>query len=208
MARLIAGLAYPDLALPDEPVAPASARLAILARTFLAAALALYIGFAMDLRAPLLALATAYITSQPLSGRPGRKRSIASWARWSARLAAVAMVPNLVNAPVLLSLAFTVWVGFCLYFALRDRTPRSYLFMLAGYTAAIIGFPSVAAPGHHLRRRAGPGRGIHPGHPLRDGGVIRDLPCPGRSRVGDARLGMDWQCPPLGAGGIVRRPRD
>jgi uncharacterized membrane protein YccC len=38
-------------------------------------------------------------------------------------------------------------VGFCLYIALLERTPRSYVFMLAGYTAALIGFPAVTTPG-------------------------------------------------------------
>jgi uncharacterized membrane protein YccC len=40
-----------------------------------------------------------------------------------------------------------LWIGLCLYLSLLDRSPRAYLFMLAGYTAGIIGFPSVAAPG-------------------------------------------------------------
>ena len=55
-------------------------------------------------------------------------------------------MPPLVDAPVLLSLALALWVGLCLYLSLLDRTPRAYTFMLAGYTAAIIGFPSVADP--------------------------------------------------------------
>jgi uncharacterized membrane protein YccC len=40
----------------------------------------------------------------------------------------------------LLSLALACWVGLCLYVSLLDRTPRSYVFMLAGYTAGLIGF--------------------------------------------------------------------
>jgi uncharacterized membrane protein YccC len=38
-------------------------------------------------------------------------------------------------------------VTLCLFVALHDRTPRSYMFVLSGYTAALIGFPSVLAPG-------------------------------------------------------------
>lgn len=59
----------------------------------------------------------------------------------------VAMVPNLINAPELLCLAIALWVGLCLYLSLLDGTPRSYVFMLAGYTVALIGFPSVSEPG-------------------------------------------------------------
>jgi uncharacterized membrane protein YccC len=60
----------------------------------------------------------------------------------------VALVPNLVDAPVLLCLGMAIWIGLCLYISLLDRTPRAYMFMLAGYTAGIIGFPSVTTPGH------------------------------------------------------------
>src|SRR6202012_2883864 len=35
----------------------------------------------------------------------------------------------------------------CLYLSLLDRQPRSYGFMLSGYTAALIGFPAVSEPG-------------------------------------------------------------
>jgi uncharacterized membrane protein YccC len=56
------------------------------------------------------------------------------------------LVPNLVNAPELLSLAIALWVGTCLYLALIDGTPRSYVFMLAGYTVALLGFPIVSMP--------------------------------------------------------------
>ena len=59
----------------------------------------------------------------------------------------VALVPNLINAPELLCLAIALWVGLCLYLSLLDGTPRSYVFMLAGYTVALIGFPSVSEPG-------------------------------------------------------------
>ena len=46
----------------------------------------------------------------------------------------------------MLSLAIALWVGICLYLALIDGTPRSYVFMLAGYTVALLGFPVVSAP--------------------------------------------------------------
>ena len=60
--------------------------------------------------------------------------------------ATIVLVPNLVNAPELLSLAIALWVGVCLYLSLIDGTPRSYAFMLAGYTVALLAFPIVSAP--------------------------------------------------------------
>ena len=36
--------------------------------------------------------------------------------------------------------------GFVLYLSLIDGTPRSYVFMLAGYTVALLGFPVLSMP--------------------------------------------------------------
>ncbi len=115
--------------------------------SFAASMLALYIGFALGLPRPYWAMTTAYIVSQPLAGAVRSKALYRVLGTILGALAAVALVPNLVNAPWLLSLALALWVGGCLTISLLDRTPRSYLLMLAGYTAAIIGFPAVSQPG-------------------------------------------------------------
>lgn len=117
------------------------------ANSFAAAMLALYIGFALGLPRPYWAMTTAYIVSQPLAGAVRSKALYRVLGTVLGAAAAVALVPNLVNAPVLLCLALALWVGGCLTISLLDRTPRSYLLMLSGYTAAIIGFPSVNQPG-------------------------------------------------------------
>jgi uncharacterized membrane protein YccC len=116
------------------------------ANSFAAAFLALFIAFSIGLPQPYWAMTTAYIVSQPLSGAVRSKAIYRVLGTMLGGAAAVAMVPNLVNAPVLLSLALALWVGGCLAVSLLDRTPRSYVLMLAGYTAAIIGFPSVGRP--------------------------------------------------------------
>ena len=115
-------------------------------KTFIAGMSALLIGFAMDLPRPYWALATVYITSQPLAGATRSKALFRVIGTLLGACASVALVPNLVNAPELLSLAIALWVGLCLYVSLLDRTPRSYMFMLAGYTCALIAFPSVSEP--------------------------------------------------------------
>jgi hypothetical protein len=61
--------------------------------------------------------------------------------------ATIALIPNLVDAPELLSLAIALWVGVCLYLSLIDGTPRGYVFMLSGYTVALLGFPVLSMPG-------------------------------------------------------------
>jgi uncharacterized membrane protein YccC len=113
---------------------------------FIAAMLALFISFSIGLERPFWAMTTVYITSQPLSGAVRSKAVFRLIGTIVGGAATVAIVPVLSNAPVLLSLALALWVAGCQFISLLDRTPRSYLFMLAGYTAALIGFPSVAHP--------------------------------------------------------------
>lgn len=116
-------------------------------RCFAAAVLAMYIAFAFDMPRPYWAMASVYIASQPLSGATRSKALFRLLGTLLGATAAVVLVPNLVDAPVLLSLALALWLGLCLFLSLLDRTPRSYVFLLAGYTAAIIGYPSVTTPG-------------------------------------------------------------
>ena len=116
------------------------------AKTFASAILALYIALAMELDRPYWALLTVYIVAQPLTGAMRSKSVYRFIGTALGAVAAIALVPNLVAAPILLTTALALWVGICIYFALLDRTPRSYIFLLAGYTAAIIGFPCVDTP--------------------------------------------------------------
>ncbi|MET0706757.1 MAG: FUSC family protein, partial [Tardiphaga sp.] len=115
-------------------------------KTFAAAVMALLIALAMDLPRPYWALATVYIASQPLAGATRSKAFFRVAGTLIGAAASVAIVPNFVNSPELCSLAMALWVGLCLYVSQLDRTPRGYMFMLAGYTAALIGFPSVTEP--------------------------------------------------------------
>ncbi|CAB3799868.1 p-hydroxybenzoic acid efflux pump subunit AaeB [Pararobbsia alpina] len=110
--------------------------------------LALYLGFSIGLPRPYWALATVYIIAHPLSGAVRSKavyRAIGTLLGAGAAVA-VAAIPSVVDSPIWLSLALAIWSGLCLFISLLDRTPRAYIFMLAGYTTAIIGFPCVLAP--------------------------------------------------------------
>ena len=113
---------------------------------FAAAMLALLIGFSVGLQAPYWAMTTAYIVSHPLAGATRSKAAYRVFGTIIGAAAAVALVPALVNSPLLLSLALAAWVGACLTVSLLDRSPRAYVLMLAGYTAAIIAFPCVDRP--------------------------------------------------------------
>lgn len=111
--------------------------------TCLAALLALYIAFAVGLGRPFWAMLTVYIVSQPLSGAVRSKAIYRLLGTAIGGAMTVLLVPAFVDEPAMLSLVLALWIGLCLFISLLDRTPRSYLFMLAGYTTALIGFPSV-----------------------------------------------------------------
>src|ERR1700756_2912398 len=130
----------------EEPFLVRHADLIFALKTFAASMLALVIALAMDLPRPYWAMATVYITSQPLAGATSSKAFFRVMGTLVGATVTVAMVPNLIDAPELLCLAIALWVGLCLYLSLLDGTPRSYVFMLAGYTVALIGFPSVSEP--------------------------------------------------------------
>ncbi|MFC3460451.1 FUSC family protein [Massilia haematophila] len=116
-------------------------------KSFAAAMLALYIAMRIGLPRPFWALMTAYIVSAPFAGPTRSKAMYRFGGTFLGAFATVIMVPAFANSPELLSLALALWVGGCLYVSLLDRTPRSYVLMLAGYTAGLIAFPAVDNPG-------------------------------------------------------------
>ncbi len=115
-------------------------------KCFIASMLALYVSLAAGLPRPFWAMMTAYIVASPFSGAVRSKALFRVCGTLIGSTATIFMVPRMANAPELLSLALACWVGLCLYISLLDRTPRSYVFMLAGYTAGLIGFPAVSDP--------------------------------------------------------------
>jgi uncharacterized membrane protein YccC len=116
-------------------------------RTFAAAMLALSIALWLDMPRPYWAMTSVYITSNPLTGATWSKAVYRMLGTLIGAAGTIVLVPNLVNAPELLCLAIALWVGVFLYFSLIDGTPRAYVFMLSGYTVALLGFPILSAPG-------------------------------------------------------------
>jgi uncharacterized membrane protein YccC len=122
------------------------AALAFSLRKFAAAMLAFAIALRLDMPRPYWAMASVYITSSQLTGATWSKAVYRMLGTLIGAAGAIVLVPNLVNVPELLSLAIALWVGICLYLSLIDGTPRGYLFMLAGYTVALLGFPVLSMP--------------------------------------------------------------
>jgi len=116
-------------------------------KSFAAAMLSVYLSLRIGLPRPFWAMMTAYIVAQPFAGPTRSKGLYRAGGTILGATAVTILVPRLVNSPELLSLALALWIASCLYFSLLDRTPRSYMLMLAGYTAGLIGFPAVSNPG-------------------------------------------------------------
>lgn len=115
-------------------------------KSFAAAMLALFVASAAGLPRPFWAVLTTYVVAQPLAGTVRSKVFFRFCGTLVGSIATVVLVPTLSNAPELLVVALALWVGLCLYLSLQNRGPGSYVFMLAGYTAALIGFPAVEVP--------------------------------------------------------------
>jgi uncharacterized membrane protein YccC len=115
-------------------------------KSFFAAVLAVYLSSRFGLSRPFWAMMTAYIVAHPLASHVRSKALYRFVGTLLGCAATVVLVPSLSGSPELLSLALALWVGLCLYVSLLDRSARSYVFMLAGYSAALIGFPLVEAP--------------------------------------------------------------
>jgi len=107
---------------------------------------ALYVAFAANLERPYWAMFSVFVIAKPISGAVRSKATYRLTGTLVGAAMAVFLVPPLVQAPALLCLAASIWVGLCVYCSVLDRTPRSYAFMLAGYTVAIVGFSVVNTP--------------------------------------------------------------
>lgn len=116
-------------------------------KSYAAGMLAIYLALSIGLERPYWAFLTAYIVAQPLAGAVLSKALFRVIGTVVGAGAAVLMVPALINAPELLVLAISGWLALCVFVSLLDRTPRSYMFVLAGYSAVLIVLPSVDAPG-------------------------------------------------------------
>lgn len=116
-------------------------------KTFAAAMLALYLGLYFELPRPYWAMASVYIVSNPFVGATRSKALYRALGTALGAGAAILLVPPFVEMPYVFSLIVALWTGTLLYLAISDRTARSYVFMLAGYTMPLVALPTVTDPG-------------------------------------------------------------
>jgi uncharacterized membrane protein YccC len=115
-------------------------------KVLLAAFLTLWLAMRLELPQPRTAMITVFIVMQPQSGQVFAK----SFYRFLGTLAGSAMMVTLIalfaqNTELFLG-SLAIWVGICTAGATRCRNFRAYGFVLAGYTAAMVGLPALAHP--------------------------------------------------------------
>jgi len=115
-------------------------------KTFIAAMIALYLALYFQLPRPYWAMASVYVVSNPFVGATRSKALYRALGTMLGASAAVFFVPPLVGMPLVLCLVVALWTGTLLLLSLTDRTARSYVFLLAGYTLPLIAFPTVNDP--------------------------------------------------------------
>ncbi|MFC6051874.1 fusaric acid resistance protein [Acinetobacter sp. Ac_877] len=109
-------------------------------KTFLAGMLALYVAFSLNLAYPIWAVGTVFVIANPYSGMTSSKSLYRVLGTLLGAIVSIVVTPALINTPWIFTFFLAFWVGFCLYISLLDRTPRSYICMLAGYTTVIISY--------------------------------------------------------------------
>lgn len=111
-------------------------------KTLAAAFLALGIAMKLDLPQPRTAMTTVFIVMQPQSGAVLAKSFYRFGGTLVGLVAMLAFIALFSQQPELFLGALALWTGICTAGAARNRNFRSYGFVLAGYTAALIGIPA------------------------------------------------------------------
>jgi uncharacterized membrane protein YccC len=117
-------------------------------KTFVAGLLALYVAFWLGLDEPRWALLTVYVVSQPESGLVLAKSFHRALGTAAGLLFSTLLVFTLAQYGDLFVPSVALWIGICNFAARAARNFISYGFLLAGYTAAIIGIPAALDPSH------------------------------------------------------------
>ncbi len=117
-----------------------------LLKTVTAGLLALGIAMLLDLPQPRIAMTTVFVLMQPFSGMVLAKSFYRILGTAVGTVAALVLGAVFVQQPELYMLGMIGWVSACIAAAVRYRHFRWYGFVLAGYTAALIGIPNVTTP--------------------------------------------------------------
>ncbi|CAB3642147.1 FUSC family protein [Paraburkholderia rhynchosiae] len=115
-------------------------------KALVACFLALGIAMKLDLPQPRTAMTTVFIVMQPQSGMVFAKSFYRICGTLVGLVVMLALIGLFAQQPELFIVTTAIWVGICTAGAARNRNFRSYGFVLAGYTAALIGIPASQHP--------------------------------------------------------------
>jgi uncharacterized membrane protein YccC len=115
-------------------------------RIWIAIVVALYAGFWLQLEVPSSAAVTVAILALPTRGLTLEKAGFRFLATVIGVAAAVALIGTFSQARDLLLLAFSAWVGLCIYAARLSDGNRAYAAVLSGYTVAIVAIQQIDTP--------------------------------------------------------------
>src|SRR5246127_240418 len=111
------------------------------AKTTASGLIALLIAFTFNLDQPQWALLTVFIVSQPQSGLVLAKSFYRIIGTVVGAAGALVLVSLFAQERVLFLGALAIWIGVCTFGSQYARNFAAYAFVLAGYTAAIVGIP-------------------------------------------------------------------
>ena len=117
-----------------------------LGKVLVAAFLTYWLALRLELPQPRTALITVFIVMQPQSGQVFAKSFYRLLGTLAGSTMMVVLMALFAQSSELFLGSLALWVGFCSAGAARYRNFRAYGFVLAGYTAAMIGLPALAHP--------------------------------------------------------------
>ncbi len=115
-------------------------------KVLIAAFLTYWLALRLELPQPRTAMITVFIVMQPQSGQVFAKSFYRLLGTLAGSTMMVLLMALFAQNPVPFLGCLALWVGFCSAGAARYRNFRAYGFVLAGYTAAMIGLPALAHP--------------------------------------------------------------
>lgn len=115
-------------------------------KVLFAAFLTLWLAMRLELPQPRTAMITVFIVMQPQSGHVFAKSFYRFLGTLTGSAVMVALIALFAQNTELFLGSLAIWVGICSAGAARYRNFRAYGFVLAGYTAAMVGLPALAHP--------------------------------------------------------------
>jgi uncharacterized membrane protein YccC len=117
-------------------------------RIWIAAMVALYLSFWLQLEAPSTAIATVAVLAEPTRGQALEKAFFRVIATIIGVAASIAITGLFSQTRDLLLLAYAGWMGLCVYVSGLLDGNRAYAAVLSGYMVALLAIRQIDDPGH------------------------------------------------------------